>query len=32
MRTFTFTQSGRIISVRQRAGFHELIAIGPTAR
>ncbi|PWB46899.1 MAG: peptidase [Dehalococcoidia bacterium] len=29
MRTFTFTQSGRIVSVRQRAGFHELIAISP---
>ncbi len=29
MRTFTFTQSGRIVSVRQRAGFHELIAVSP---
>ena len=29
MRTFTFTRSGRIVSVRQRAGFHELIAVSP---
>ena len=29
MRTFTFTGSGTIVAVRQRAGFHELIAIAP---
>jgi dipeptidyl aminopeptidase/acylaminoacyl peptidase len=29
MRTFDFTGSGTIVAVRQRAGFHELIAISP---
>lgn len=29
MRTFAFTGSGTIVAVRQRAGFHELIAISP---
>jgi dipeptidyl aminopeptidase/acylaminoacyl peptidase len=29
MRTFSLTRSGRILAVRQRAGFHELIAISP---
>ncbi len=32
MRTFAFTASGRIIAVRQRAGFHELIVISPDGR
>lgn len=29
MRTFAITGSGTIVAVRQRAGFHELIAISP---